>query len=88
MLLTKNSPLMPYFKRMAYESIQFGLTEAVIHEWIGPEIKPIHEKGTHALTIGQTFLIFAILLGFISVSFMICTMELSIAMILKERLKK
>ena len=87
LLLTKNSPLMPYFKKMAYESIQFGLTEAVIHEWIGPEIKPIPEKGTHALTIGQTFLIFAILLGFISFSLLIYTMEFSIAMIQKESLK-
>ena len=78
---------MPYFKKMAYESIQFGLTEAVIHEWIGPEIKPIPEKGTHALTIGQTFLIFAILLGFISFSLLIYTMEFSIAMIQKESLK-
>lgn len=84
LLLTKNSPLMPYFKKVAYESIQFGLTEAVIHEWIGSEIKAIHEKGTHALTIGQTFIIFAVLLGFILVSLLIYAIEVSIAMILRN----
>ena len=67
-LLTKNSPLMPYFKKVAFDSIESGLMEAVLHKWIGPKIRHSHNPEGSPLTVGQTFLVFTFLLTFIFLS--------------------
>ena len=46
---------MPYLKKAAYESMQFGLEEALMAERIGPSIKQVANTETSALTVGQFF---------------------------------
>ena len=78
-LLTKNSPLMPYFKKVAMESLEFGLTDALLLEWIGPKIKHLPSAGSKTLTAGHTFLIFILLLTFIFLSVLIYVFEVIMA---------
>ena len=78
-LLTKNSPLMPYFKKVAMESLEFGLTDALLLEWIGAKIKHLPSAGSKTLTAGQTFLIFILLLTFIFLSVLIYVFEVIMA---------
>jgi hypothetical protein len=75
-MLTKNSPLRPYLKKAAYESMQFGLEEALMAERIGPSIKQVTNTETSALTVGQFFSLFGILAGFGLVAFLTFTIEL------------
>ena len=76
LLLTKNSPLMPYLKKTARESMQFGLEEALLAEQIGPSIKLVSNTETSALTFGQFFSLFGLLAGFGLVAFLTFTIEL------------
>ena len=68
LMLTKNSPLTPYFKKIAIESFQFGLRDALRSEWIGPDIKSVSSVKKNTLTGGQTFLLFVVLLIFMLLS--------------------
>ena len=75
-MLTKNSPLRPYLKKAAYESMQFGLEEALMAERIGPSIKQVANTENTALTVGQFFSLFGVLAGFGLVAFLTFTIEL------------
>ena len=59
---------MPYFKKVAFDSIESGLMEAVLHKWIGPKIRHSHDPEGSSLTVGQTFLVFTFLLTFVFLS--------------------
>ena len=67
---------MPYLKKVAYESMQFGLEEALMAERIGPSIKQVANTETSALTLGQFFSLFGILAGFGLVALLTFTIEL------------
>ena len=69
---------MPYFKKVAFDSIESGLMEAVLHKWIGPKIRHSHDPEGSSLTVGQTFLVFTFLLTFIFLSLAIYFIEVII----------
>ena len=69
---------MPYFKKVAFDSIESGLMEAVLHKWIGPKIRHSHDPEGSSLTVGQTFLVFTFLLTFIFLSLVIYFIEVII----------
>ena len=73
---------MPYFKKVAFDSIESGLMEAVLHKWIGPKIRHSHDPEGSSLTVGQTFLVFTFLLAFIFLSLVIYFIEVIIVKIL------
>ena len=73
---------MPYFKKVAFDSIESGLMEAVLHKWIGPKIRHSHDPEGSSLTVGQTFLVFTFLLTFIFLSLIIYFIEVIIFKIL------
>ena len=62
---SKKSTLMPFFyKRMVVRFIQSRLRDAVVTEWIGPQFKHNANTTKHALSRGQTFLLFVVMLCF------------------------
>ena len=67
---------MPYLKKTAHESMQFGLEEALLAEQIGPSIKQVSNTETSALTFGQFCSLFGLLAGFGLVAFLTFTIEL------------
>ena len=77
LILTKNSPLTPFFKKIAWKSIESGLRDALMREWFGPPVKSYAEAEKVTLTFGQTFLIFIVLIGSLFVSFLIWLAEIS-----------
>ena len=81
LMLTKNSPLTPFFKKIAIESFQFGLRDALRREWIGPDIKSISSVKKNTLTGGQTFLLFVVLLIFMLLSTITFVIEVMISRI-------
>ena len=87
--LTKNSPLMPYFKKIAFESLESGLTDALLLEWIGPKIKHLPNNTTDASTVGQTLLIFILMILMICFSLLVYIAEVVTAkmwvIMLKDR---
>ena len=72
---TKNSPLAPFFKKITQKSVQGGLRDALILEWFGPKIRPKAKSESYSLTIGQTFLVFAIMGVAIILSIIIYSFE-------------
>ena len=66
---------MPYFKKVAFESLEYGLTDALLLEWIGPKIKHLPGAGSKTLTAGQTFLLFTLMLIFIVLSVLTYVIE-------------
>ena len=81
LMLTKNSPLTPFFKKIAIESFQFGLRDALRREWIGPDIKRVSSVKKNTLTGGQTFVLFVILLIFMLLSTVTFVIEVMISKI-------
>ena len=76
LILTKNSPLTPFFKKLAWKSIESGLRDALMREWFGPPIYSSESKTTTlGLTLEQTFLIFVVILGSLLVSLFIYFLE-------------
>ena len=72
---TKNSPLAPFFKKITQKSVQGGLRDALILEWFGPKIRPKAKSESYSLTIGQTFLVFAIMGLAVILSIIIYSLE-------------
>lgn len=81
LMLTKNSPLTPFFKKIAIESFQFGLRDALRREWIGPDIRSVPSAKKNTLTGGQTFLLFVVLLIFMVLSTITFVIEVMISRI-------
>ena len=81
LMLTKNSPLTPFFKKIAIESFQFGLRDALRREWIGPDIRSVPSAKKNTLTGGQTFLLFVVLLIFMVLSIITFVIEVMISRI-------
>ena len=81
LMLTKNSPLTPFFKKIAIESFQFGLRDALRREWIGPDIRSVPSAKKNTLTGGQTFLLFVVLLIFMVLSIITFVFEVMISRI-------
>ena len=76
LILTKNSPLTPFFKKLAWKSIESGLRDALMREWFGPPIYSSESKTTTlGLTLEQTFLIFVVILGSLLASLFIYFLE-------------
>jgi hypothetical protein len=67
--------LTPFFKKITQKSVQGGLRDALIHEWFGPKIRPRANSESYSLTIGQTFLVFAIMGVAIILSIIIYSLE-------------
>ena len=72
---TKNSPLTPFFKRVAQKSAQLGLRDALSNEWFGGKIKPTAKPEGYPLSIGQTFLIFTTMFGSFTLSMLVYVVE-------------
>ena len=83
LILTKNSPLAPFFKKIAFKSIESGLSETLLREWIGPKIKHVANTEVFPLTIGQTFLLFMMMIVFVVAAFLVYLGE-----VLLERMSK
>ena len=65
----------PFFKKITQKSVQGGLRDALILEWFGPKIRPKAKSESYSLTIGQTFLVFAIMGVAIILSIIIYSLE-------------
>lgn len=84
--LTKNSPLTPYFKKVATQSIQSGLREALMSEWIGPKIEKNPGVESYQLTLGKTFLLFSVLFVSVLASFIILLAEFIVIRLLNLKI--
>ena len=86
-LFTKNSPLVPLFMKAAIETFENGQYDHISQKWQGADIKS-SEVGdflnSYTLTVGQVFLIFAILSAMITGSFFCLICECFYFKILKK----
>ena len=79
LLLTKNSPLTPIFRKEALKSIQSGLRDALLQEWIGPNIKKVVKTEPFSVSMGQTFTVFLQMILFGTLSTLVCGFEVILA---------
>ena len=76
LILTKNSPLTPSFKKLAWKTVESGLRDALMREWFGPPVISKADTEFNYLSFGQTFLIFVVMFGSLIVSFLIYLLEI------------
>ena len=76
LILTKNSPLTPSFKKLAWKTVESGLRDALMREWFGPPVISKTETEFNYLSFGQTFLIFVVMFGSLIASFIIYLLEI------------
>ena len=74
--MTKNSPLTPSFKKLAWKTVESGLRDALMREWFGPPVISKADTEFNYLSFGQTFLIFVVMFGSLIVSFLIYLLEI------------
>ena len=79
LLLTKNSPLTPFFRKEALKSIQSGLRDALLQEWIGAKIKNGIKTEPFSVSMGQTFTVFLQMILFATLSTLVCGIEFILA---------
>ena len=68
-------------KKIALVSLESGLTDALLLEWIGPKIKHSPNNATDASTVGQTLLIFILMILMTCFSLVVYIMEVITAKI-------
>ena len=74
-LFTKNSPLVPIFKKAATNAFGKGYYTKIVAKWMGGKIKSQRQTETMVLSIGQMFLSFIFIVSSLLISFICFTIE-------------
>ena len=82
-LFTRNSPLIPMFKKAAAKTLENGVYKRSSFKWVGSEMKSEEAVDTMVLSIGQTFIAFVFIVLFVFLSLITLFLEC-----LYNRLKK
>ena len=75
LMFTKNSPLLPMFRRAVTQLIESGQYSRIDLKWKGYKIPEEGAAETMILTAGQAFLVFAFLLFFFGTSLILLSIE-------------
>ena len=75
LMFTKNSPLLPMFRRASFQLIESGQYSRIDLKWKGSKIPEEGAAETMILTAGQAFLVFAFLLFFLGTSLILLGIE-------------
>ena len=68
LLFTRNSPLLPMFRKATSKTFEYGIFKRSYAKWLGDEIKSQGTVGTITLSMGQTFIAFIFIVLFIFLS--------------------
>ena len=74
-LFTRNSPLIPMFKKAAAKTLENGVYKRSSFRWVGSEMKSEVAVDTMVLSVGQTFIAFVFIVLFVFLSLITLFME-------------
>ena len=75
LMFTKNSPLLPMFRRAATQLTESGQYDRIDVKWKGSKIPEEAAAETMILTAGQTYLVFAFYLFFLGTTLILISIE-------------
>ena len=81
---TRNSPLVPIFKKAAIKSFECGHYQRILMKWVGDSIKSKGGSDTMILSIGQTFIAFIFMISSNVVALIILLLECSCYKLMKN----
>ena len=86
LILNKNSPLEPLFKKAALELFEKGQSDYAYKEWIGSDIEHINGLTSDVMGSGQVFLVFLMLTAMLACSLACLILECIHFLVIKKRI--
>ena len=86
LVLNKNSPLVPLFKKATLELFEKGQYDYISKEWIGKDIEYFEGLTSDVMGPGQVFLVFVILTAMLACSLACLILECMHFHVIKKRL--